>query len=381
MGIFNNIFRKKVEEINRVQDGNNFSAVYEDDFFNSRSATLESIFKKIARDISSDLKVKHVSYKDKQFKEFDEYMYELNLSPNLVQTAYDFYYMITYQMIKYGYCLCFIVRDEFFVLDNYVNSIVAEQEKFYITDKNGENEIVVEKSEVIVMRLDPVHTLDLSLANNSSLKSYVDLIDKNLNALSSLLSNNGRINAFIKLDTNIANQELSKAEATWAKSQFKSAIGGIGFLQKGQELVELKKTYEIIDKENISYLEDKLYEAFGLNKDLFTANYSEQQYSAYFKTTLKPILKILQQSFNKTLFSKKEFDEGKKLLFLLPQRDVTSLKDYTNYIHKAIYSGYANINELRIAEGKEPVDGGDINYTNANAVKLNEDEKDDEGGD
>lgn len=338
----------------------------------SQNIYLENIYHKIATEFASSIKVKNTYLKDHNFKRVREFEYNFNIKANIYQNSYDFWYMNVRQLMEYGFSINYYDYDtqELMIIDNQNKNFKLEND-YLIFYQKGEK-VAVRKSSLMICRFRPSEVFNLSTFGEENLKPFVNLINDNLDSLNAMINGNGTINAFIKMETNLSNKDMAKFEQSWLRKQFENAKGGFGFLQKGQEVVELKKTYSFIEKEQVQWLEKQLYTAFGLNEELFTANYTEQQYLAFYRSTLKPLIKIFSNEFNDFFIGKDKYEDGQRLLFIIPVRDLALLKDYSHAIDKEIWNGIKPVNELRIAEGKDPIEGGWEHQMNKNVAPITE---------
>lgn len=360
---------------NSINNGSGIGINYTGDWGSSsaysQSFYLDKIYNKIATDIATKLEIRHITLSSDNFEKHNDYIYELNLKPNDYQSSYDYWYLLTYQLMKWAFSIAFVdENNQFHVLDISKIDMYIEDNTLHYTDTIDGTTNSIDIDNLMIYRLSP-NTFKLRKGGlSSALQPYINLINTNLQELEKMLQGNGKIAAFVKLDTNFQNTAGAQAEAKWLRAQFNNVMGGISFLQKGQEFVELSKDYNLIDKEQVGWIENQLYKAFNLNEDLFSSNYSPEQYAAYYSSILKPIATIYQQQLNILLLTKKDYLDGRRLIIFLPHRDVTNIKDFTEYIDKAIWAGILSPNEVRVAEGLEPINGLDQHYMNLNVAKV-----------
>lgn len=316
---------------------------------------IEKIYHRIATDLASNIEIKNIWLHNNNFRRLYKWEYNLNLKANKFQSAYDLHYMEVINLMKYGVAMSYFdFSNELLYTLDLTNGFTYKDGFIHI--KQGTENLVLNIDNLIIMRLKPNQIMNVTKDSADAMAPYVNLISKNLDAIETMLAGNGSISMFVKLETNISNEKAALAEANWVKAQFKNALGGIGFLQKGQEVKELSRKYELADKEQIKWLQDEIYSAFGLNENLFNCKFSEQEYIAYYKTTLKPIMQIMSTAYNEYFYQKDKYYKGYKLSFSFNLRDAALIKDYAAYIDKSIWNGIMSINTVLLENGQDPLD-------------------------
>ena len=95
--------------------------------------------------------------------------------------------------------------------------------------------------------------------------------------------------------------------------------GGIAYLEQGEEFMELNKDYSTASKEEMEFLKSQLYHAHGINEKLFTCDYTEEQYRAYYSSVMKfnvYSLKKLIENISRRRQGHKETSSWSSLIWL-----------------------------------------------------------------
>ena len=109
-----------------------------------------------------------------------------------------------------------------------------------------------------------------------------------------------------------------------------------------------------------------------MNERLFTCDYSEEQYRAYFSSVLKVYQRVISEELNRKLFTPTARTQGQKVLVYYDYFDIASLKDLSDFAFKSKYSALMSANEIREIFGYGAYEGGDIYESNRNAISVNE---------
>jgi len=178
--------------------------------------------------------------------------------------------------------------------------------------------------------------------------------------------NNARPDAVLKMSEGAT---MTEEEKTEAREYFETKHRGshnnskVAILTGGLEYQQISVNQREMDYiESMKFTRDDILVAFGVPKtvvaitdDVNRANAETAMY-VFLSETIKPELEMLTEKMNEMLVAQ---DFGENLFFDFPDptpenRDQT-LKNYDSGLTK----GWLTINEVRTAEGREPIDGGD----------------------
>ena len=369
-------FRKR--RANQAKSARAFLQRYHN-YFQRNSIYLDNIYNKIATDVGAGIDFKHikVTKTDGKSDTWTEYnsttsdiMSVLEFSPNALETPTVFWSNVTYKIVEDGIAVVIPTYqsngqlDELILVDSVIK---VTGTTLTIVIKDDPQQLDIDVSSVWMFE-NPKKNL------SAQLKQLTQLIDMNLSVISEKLSNGGQtMKAIVKYNTQVSDGELkAKMEERINNILEVASGGGIGYLDKTEELQELKNNYATATNEEIEFLKGQLYNAFGLNEALFTGNYTEIQYRAYYQSVLMPIIKVIKEEITRKYFTKTARAQGQKLLVQTDLISISSLKDLTEFIAKGSYTALLNANEGRSFIGMAPYDGGDVYQSNRNALTMSE---------
>jgi HK97 family phage portal protein len=338
-------------------------------YWRNNSIYLENVYNKISVDIAM-LKFKHIKVANpNEWQEFDssELINLISFSPNDDETPINFWTNVSRSMIENGVAVVVpqYSQGKILSLELAVGNVYFDD--FNVTLSIKDKEFTLKKSDVWIFE-NPKKNLSVQLLK------ITQLIDDNLRALSEKLSdgNNSTIKGFIKFDTKAVNETLKKRTQERIKAiQEVAQSGQIGWLEEGEDFKELTHAINTASSEELEFLKSQLYQAFGINEKLFTCDYSEMQFRAYYNGVLKIYLRVIAEEINKKYFTQTARTQGHKLLAFYDLFDLTSLKDLTEFADKMKYHAMMSPNEVRAIIGYSPYKGGETYSDNANAVAVN----------
>lgn len=345
--------------------------IYQD--MQKNSLYVENMYNKIATDVAM-LNFKHVKItrrKDEHdlmdWKQFSDISDVLNVAPNEYQTPTIFWTEVMYKVLKDGACVVVPTykRGKLSSLNIVYDGWEIEDRKIHF-EADGK-EVTTNISNVLIF-MNPKKNV------GTTLHSITRIIDENLKQMEfKLAESKNSLKGFIRFNTKLADKSMKD----YAKSRVSNILetaeeGGMGYLDKDEEFIELKQSFETISHDEIEQLKEQLYQAFGMNERLFTCDYSEEQYRAYFSSVLKVYQRVISEELNRKLFTQTARTQGQKLLVYFDFFDISSLKDLSDFAFKSKYSALMSANEIREIFGYGAYEGGDIYESNRNAITVDE---------
>lgn len=290
----------------------------------------------------------------------------LSFSPNPLEIPVVFWANVTRAMLKDGVAV---------VVPRWENGRLIEiwLAKKTISWTAERVEIMIDDVEIELPLSDVWVFENPKLNVTSQLNQITELIDINLDALTEKLGRgNSKLRGFLKLPTKAADEHLKKQAKSRVDSMMELAgNGGIAYLEQGEEFMELKKDYSTASKEEMEFLKSQLYHAHGINEKLFTCDYTEEQYRAYYSSVMKLYQRVFSEEINRKYFTKTARTQGNKLLVFFDMADMISFKDLVEGGFKSKYAGLMNSNEFRETYlGLPGYEGGEVFETNLNAVRI-----------
>jgi HK97 family phage portal protein len=385
--------------------GENFSGpnVYYLGDNKSQVPITENIYNVIAAQMSL-LEVKHYKVEDKKTKVYNlknsSILRAFGIEVNEKQTNTDFLHTFFYNVVKYGNGIAVIdpfyngkynsnlkkkMELKMYNVDisncEFGNSYVEENGVLYLVIRYKNSGVIdlVPYNLIVHLRYKPqnIHNNEL---NSYKMDDIVKLYDRALNLkLRDLAGENGDKVVFkIRLDDQ-ADTRIKRVKAQSISEQLTSSKT---IVLDGDESIEtLKLDKFAYDNEAINDITKNIYNFFGVNENVVKGDYNEQQFSAFYNNTIEPLALRFQEELQRKLIEKDDIIDGERLE-LAKTRIIATLSQFVQMFDKLVYHGVMSRNDIGKILGLDPVEGGDIYYTNKNAVELGSAESvDSKGGD
>lgn len=209
------------------------------------------------------------------------------------------------------------------------------------------------------------------------LNNDTSILDKALGAIVSKLDQ-GKIRALYKVNANLdldfVQEYKDKVNATIKSLSEGATYNGIAPIDAKGEVIELKKDYSVLNKEEIDLIKSELLGAFFMNEDILNGTASQEQQMYFYNSTIIPLLIQLEKELTYKLLTTNTRKVSPQNIYY--QRIIVdnqlfkfaTLKELIDLYHENTQAPIFTINELRIKMGEQPIEKGDKYFTNKNAV-------------
>ena len=152
------------------------------------------------------------------------------------------------------------------------------------------------------------------------------------------------------------------------------------------EYVPLSSDPKLINTDTLKFTQSKILDYFGVSQEIFSNNYNENQFNAFYESVVEPIAIQLSELFSNGLLTDSQLKNGESIIFFSERLQYASWTTKVGAIEKLMGLGIMSLNESRALLGLEPVEGGDkrlqsLNYVDASKANLYQVQQDDSSKD
>lgn len=136
------------------------------------------------------------------------------------------------------------------------------------------------------------------------------------------------------------------------------------------EYVPLTSDPKLVDEPTLKFVQSKILDYFGVSEAVFTNSYDENEFNAFYESTIEPIAIQLSEAFTLGLLTDNQVQRGEEIIFFSERLQYASWNTKVGAIEKLMGLGIMTLNESRGLLGLEPVENGDkrlqsLNYVDA----------------
>lgn len=136
------------------------------------------------------------------------------------------------------------------------------------------------------------------------------------------------------------------------------------------EYTPLEVEPKMVDEPTLKFVQSKILDYFGVSEAIFNNDYDENEYNAFYESTIEPLAIQLSEAFSLGLLTTGQLERGEEIIFFSERLQYASWNTKVGAIEKLMGLGIMSLNESRNLLGLEPIEGGDkrlqsLNYVDA----------------
>lgn len=353
MSIFDRLFRRErpITSSQVIEETQSFSAFTGDAYSND-------IFREgvdaIARN-AGKLKGSHViKYRDHDREEGDCKINRLlQVRPNPYMSAYDFIYKLVTRLYLYNNSFAFIDRDQ---RGNVVGFYpITASHVDLLSDQSGRlfcgfllrsgRQIVLPYSDIIHLRRF-FNDDDILGSDNSAIVPGLELAHTQNEGLVNGIKSGASIRGILKF-TQIMSPEKLKAERDAFISDYLEIgnDGGVVATDQKMDYQPIESKPIVLNADQTKAIRDKVFSYLGVTEAIVSSSYTEDQFSAFYESTIEPIATALSQEMSAKIFTEREQAFGNEIIFESGRLQFTSNSTKVNLIAQLVPLGLLTINQ------------------------------------
>ena len=271
-----------------------------------------------------------------------------------------------------------------------VEPIVDKSEAYYLKFyfESGESFILPKENVIHLRRFytgNDIFGGSGSKSSHEALLKTLGINDALLQGVEKAVFSSFQIKGILKLNGLLKEEDRNKAVES-----FNRALEGSSKNKSSIVPMDLKSEYvpisldpKIVDKDTLNFIQSKILDYFGVSIPVFSNSYNENEFNAFYETTIEPLAIQLSEAFSLGLLTDNELKNGTEIIFYSERLQYASWTTKVSAIEKLMSLGLMSINECRGLLGLEPIEGGNkrlqsLNFVDsdkANKYQIGEEEK------
>ena len=299
--------------------------------------------------------------------------------PNSYMSAFDFLYKVVSMYFTNNNVFIFVNYD----LENYIEGFypvpysqvefLEYQNEIYckFNFRSGANPIILPYDEIIHLRRHYNQDDLVGSSQNEVLKPTLKLFQSIIEGFINSVKSSSVLRGYLKYTGNLKDEALRKYKENFVTSYMNLTSGdGIGALDAKADFHELKIQPFTIASGNQEVANKNIYKYYGVSEEILTGKYSEEEYNAFYNSTIEPIAIQFSNEFTNKLFTEKEISNGREIVFSSLRLIFANNTTKASIIKEMMPLGIFSFNDARALFELDPVKDGDnrlvsLNYVNA----------------
>ena len=353
MSIFDRIFNRQrtAQKSKMIEETASFS-IYSGDAYSS-DVYREGV-DAIARN-AGKLKGSHViKYKDHDRVDGDCQLNRLlQVRPNPFMSAYDFTYKLVTRLFLYNNAFAFIDRDDRGVVRG-LYPITASHIDL-LADQNGElfcQFTIRNGRQIIFSYRDVIHLRrffnddDILGADNSAIVPGLELAQTQNDGIIAGIKSGASIRGILKFTQIMSPTKLKEERDAFVNDYLEIGNdGGVVATDQKMDYQPIESKPIILDADQTKAIRSKIFSYLGVTEEIVSSSYTEDQFSAFYESTIEPIATALSQEMTAKLFTEREQSFGNEIIFESGRLQFTSNSTKVNLIAQLMPMGLLTINQ------------------------------------
>ena len=125
------------------------------------------------------------------------------------------------------------------------------------------------------------------------------------------------VRGIYKITGNLHPEDINSKRDSFKNQFFDSQNnGGIILMDSAGDYTPIVSKPILVDKDNTNLINEQIYRYFGVNEDILTGKFTENEFQAFYEGKLEPLAIELSQEFNAKLFSSKQIGFGNEIVLV-----------------------------------------------------------------
>lgn len=154
--------------------------------------------------------------------------------------------------------------------------------------------------------------------------------------------------------------------------------GGVAALDGKADYIELKNQPIVVNAAQWKELREAVFRYFGVSEAIVKGDYTEDQWNAFYESTIEPLAVQMSLECTSKLFTAREIGHGNEIIFEANRLQYASMKTKLD-LRQMVDRGALTPNEWREALNLAPIEGGDKPIRRLDTRPTEEDQN--QGGD
>lgn len=300
----------------------------------------------------------------------------LQTRPNPYMSAYDFIYKMVTRLFLFNNSFALIDRDArgnvlafYPITAQFVEMLSDPTGRLFcrFTFANG-NTAIFPYSDIIHLRR-AFNSNDLLGDDNTALYPALELAHTQNEGIIKGIQTGANIRGIVSFPTILAPAKLQAAKDAFVQDYLSmNNDGGVIALDQKMEYTPIESKPVLLDAQQMNATSEKIYNYLGVTKEIVNSSYTEDQFSAFYESTIEPLAVAMGMEFTSKIFTDREQAFGNAIIFESGRLQFTSNRTKVELIKELMPYGLLTINQALEILNLPAVQDGDRRLQTLNVI-------------
>ena len=298
----------------------------------------------------------------------------LQVQPNHYMNAYDMLYKLTTHYFLFNNGFLYVQRENgnvsgiYPLSPNRVEFLEDAAGQLFCKFFSSGRSVILPYADVIHIRRN-FNRNDLLGENNEALYPALELAHTQNQGIINSIKSGANIRGIVKFTQIMAPDKLRAEKEQFLKDYLTiSNDGGVVATDQRMEYTPITTNPAIIDESQISAVKHKIYDYLGISEKIVNSSYNEDEWCAFYESTLEPLAVQLGLEFTRKLFTEREQAFGNMIIFESSRLQFASNKTKVDLIEKLMPYGLLTVNQALEILNLPAVEGGEKRLQTLNVI-------------
>lgn len=311
----------------------------------------------------------------------------LQIEPNPYMNAFDLFYKLVTHYFLYNNAFAYLQRDDkgsiagiYPLTPVYIDFLSDEAGALWCHFIfGGGKDVTLPYADIIHLRRN-FNDNDLLGDPNTALSPALQLAHTQNEGIISAIKSSANIRGILKRNQVTSIDKLKEVQENFVKDFFTiNNNGGIAVIDEKSEYIPLNNTPVAIDESQLQEVKTKIYDYLGISEKIVNSSYTEDEWAAFYESTIEPLAVQFSLEFTRKLFNERERAFGNSVMFESGRLQFSSNATKVSLIKEIMPMGLLTINQALEILNLPAVQDGDkrlqtlnvVNADNADQYQLN----------
>ena len=161
---------------------------------------------------------------------------------------------------------------------------------------------------------------------NLAIKKVLDIISTNYEGMEQAIKTSAFIRFIIQSST-LLNEDVRKDRAkSFADAYLGKGSSGVVYLDAATDIKQVVPNNKYANEGEMKLFENKIYNYMGISEEILKARFKEDEWNAYYDSSIEPFANKIAQELTYKIFTSKELSYGNRIAIEFDKLDTASLK-------------------------------------------------------
>lgn len=300
----------------------------------------------------------------------------LQVRPNTYMSAYDLLYKMATHYYLYNNAFAFLERGSRGELTGIYPVTCTSVQMLSDTGNNlyclfyfkSGKQALLPYRDIIHLRRN-FNSDELLGDDNTALYPALELAHTQNEGIISGIKAGANIRGILKYTQIVSPEKMKEEKEAFIRDYLQiNNDGGIVVTDMKTEYVPIKSEPVILTAEQTQEVKKKIYSYLGISENIVNSNYTEDEFAAFYESTIEPFAVALSMEFTAKVFTDREQAFGNSILFESGRLQFTSNTTKVNLIKEIMPMGLLSINQALEILNLPSIEGGEKRLQTLNVV-------------